>query len=146
MEASASHWRFWVPEVTGSQGVRGSNPLSSTIETPAQRWFLLYESCVQLGACHLLVTFLSSDKRSIASRRSRFLACVSRGRYDGLGHCARVHNESLMSRCRRFVDRTGDGSHLIGGQALIRSHGPPRKVWVGPKGHYQDSISDASAG
>ena len=39
-----------------------------------------------------------------------------------------------------------DGSHLIGGQALIRSHGPPNG-WVGSTGHYQDSISDdASAG
>jgi len=35
----------------------------------------------------------------------------------------------------------------VGGQALIRSHGPPRRGWVGSTGHYEDSIRvDASAG
>ena len=42
---------------------------------------------------------------------------------------------------------TGQGRVTpFGGQALIRSHGPPRTVWVGSTGHYQDSINDASAG
>ena len=37
-----------------------------------------------------------------------------------------THNESLMSRCPAVCGQDWDGSHLIGGQALIRSHGPPR--------------------
>ena len=36
-----------------------------------------------------------------------------------------IHNESLMSSCRRVVDRTGWALTPVGGQALIRSHGPP---------------------
>jgi len=32
VEASTSDWLFWVPDVTGSQGVRSSNLLSSTGE------------------------------------------------------------------------------------------------------------------
>jgi len=38
------------------------------------------------------------------------------------------------------------GATPVGGQALIRSHGPPN-WWVGSTGHYEDSIvMDASAG
>ena len=30
----------------------------------------------------------------------------------------------------------------VGGQALIRSHGPPRRGWVGSTGHYQDNAGE----
>ena len=42
---------------------------------------------------------------------------------------ATAHNESLMSRCRRFVDRTGMG-HTCGVGRLLLGH-TVRQEWAG---------------
>ena len=53
---------------------------------------------------------------------------------------------SLMSRCRRFVDRTGMGHIGLVDKLLLGHTVRLERSGVGSTGHYQDSISDASAG